>query len=232
MERSLPSMFSIDRRSFILGVGLCAASGVAIAREPKPVNPRIKPETFEAMVPKHFADWRFHDASGIVLPPPDALSDKLYSNLLTRTYVGPGGHSVMLLIAYSNVQDGTVQLHRPEVCYPAGGFSLSPVRQADMADGRGDQFPVSLFSASSFDRNEQVLYWTRLGREFPVSWAAQRLSVIRANVAGAIPDGVLARVSMVAPDMADAQPILEGFVRQLLGAMQPAGRTLLIGRGV
>jgi EpsI family protein len=227
MEPKMP----LDRRNFLLGAAMCAASGIAIARQPQPDNPRITPERFEALVPKRFAGWRFHDASGIVLPPADALSEQIYNNLVTRTYIGPQGQAVMLLLAYSNVQDGTVQLHRPEVCYPAGGFTLSPVRRVEMADDRGHELPISLFSASSFDRNEQVLYWTRLGNDFPLSWAGQRLSVIRANIGGEIPDGLLGRVSMMAPDMADARPVLEQFLRELLAAMTPAGRALLLGRG-
>ena len=225
-------MSPIDRRHFLLGAGLCAASGIAFARQPQATSPVIGKDAFDDLVPERFADWRYQTASGIVLPPPDQLSDRLYDNLLTRAYVGPDGSAVMLLIAYSNVQDGMLQVHRPEVCYPAGGYALSPTQKVMLADGLGDQFPVNLFSATSYDRNEQVLYWTRIGSDFPLSWSAQRIAVIRANLAGAIPDGILARVSMVAPDMADARPILEQFTTQLLAAMQPAGRRLLVGRAV
>ena len=59
------------------------------------------------------------------MPPQDQLQDKVYSQLLTRTYANQAGDEIMLLIAYNGAQDGVVQIHRPEVCYPASGFRLS-----------------------------------------------------------------------------------------------------------
>jgi EpsI family protein len=79
-------------------------------------------------------------------------------------------------------------------------------------------------------RNESVLYWTRIGNDIPTSWAEQRWAVAKENLDGRIPDGILVRTSLVSPDSLDkAREILGGFVRNLLTAVSPEGRKLLIG---
>lgn len=219
----------ITRRSMVMGAVLAGVGGVAMARQPRPESARIGKETLERLVPTRIGDWTFRDSSGLVLPPPDALSDALYSGIVTRTYVAPDRMPMMLLIAYSNVQDGMLQVHRPEFCYPAGGYRLSPTVAEAMPDGVGGIIPANTFSADGVSRTEQVLYWTRVGAAFPTTWLAQRVAVLRANLNGVIPDGVLVRVSTLAPDMASARGDLTAFAAQLVRTAPPPARRLLVG---
>lgn len=219
----------VDRRHFVLGGLLLAGGGLAMARQPKVVSPHVGKDDLEKLVPKQVGEWSFESASGLVLPPSDALSDRLYDGLVTRTYTAPGQPPVMLLVAYSNLQDGMLQVHRPEVCYPAGGYSLSETRSVDIADGAGGTLPANVFSAAGPSRVEQVLYWTRVGAVFPASWTDQRLAVMRANLAGVIPDGVLVRISSLEPALDQALPALSGFAASLIRASGAAGRRLLGG---
>lgn len=224
-----PSSPMLDRRAMVIGAALLGMGGVAMARQPAPVASPVLKNALERLIPLQVGGWSYHDASGIVLPPPDALSDSLYSGLVTRSYVSPGRPPIMLLVAYSNVQDGMLQVHRPEVCYPAGGYRLSPTRVEEVPNGLGGAISANIFSADGVSRTEQVLYWTRVGAFFPTSWLDQRIAVVRANVAGSIPDGVLVRVSTLAPDMASAQADLTAFAAQLVRAASPAARRLMIG---
>jgi EpsI family protein len=120
-----------------------------------------------------------------------------------------------------------LQVHRPEICYPVGGFVLSPTRSSSVRLA-GRQVPANMFSAVGPDRTEQVLYWTRVGTTFPRSWAEQRYAVARANVGGRIPDGAMLRISLIGGDLDPAQPLLEGFARDFVAASpQPLNHVLL-----
>lgn len=219
----------VNRRAFVVGGAMLAAAGGAVARIPQPNKPAISIDAFKALVPDTIGSWRFQQTSGLVLPPEDALSARLYDNLVTRTYADPAGQVIMLLIAYKNFQDGVLQIHRPEICYPAGGYKLSPTIATAIPVGGGRSMPANAFSADGNERSEQVLYWTRIGDAFPVRWSEQRLAVLRANLARINPDGLLARVSMANDDMAMSKPLMVKFIEDLRTAAPPALRQILFG---
>lgn len=219
----------VSRRAFVVGGAMLAAGGAAVARIPQPNSPSIGIEKFKAMVPDTVGSWHFQQTSGLVLPPEDALSARLYDNLVTRTYTNPAGEVIMLLIAYKNYQDGVLQIHRPEICYPAGGYQLSPTTATAIPVGGGRSMPANAFSAVGNDRSEQVLYWTRIGEAFPVRWSEQRMAVLRANLARINPDGLLARVSMPNDDMATSRPLMVKFIEDLRTSSPPALRRILFG---
>lgn len=230
MNDMSPVRPGLDRRAFLIGGGMLAAAGGAAARIPQPDSPAIAQKQFEAMMPDVVGPWRYQQSSGLVLPPEDALSARLYDNLVTRIYTDASGTAMMFLIAYKNFQNGVLQIHRPEICYPAGGYRLTPTLPVEVAVGGGRTMPANSFSASGSDRDEQVLYWTRIGKAFPVRWTEQRWAVLRANLAGVNPDGMLARVSMVNDDMATSKPRMEQFITALRAASPPLLRQVLFGR--
>ena len=219
----------LSRRKMLIGLGMVAASATAYARQPVPNMPKVAKKNFEDMMPDKFGQWTFATTSGVVLPPPDALSDRLYDNLVTRIYTNPEGQPVMFLTAYNNRQDGVLQIHRPEICYPAGGFALSPTRPADIDLASGQSIPANSFLATARDREETVLYFTRLGSAFPQRWVEQRMGVVEANLAGIIPDGLLFRVSTFGGDVERERALLEDFTRQFITASPPRLRKLMLG---
>ncbi|QDZ08037.1 EpsI family protein [Sphingomonas panacisoli] len=219
----------VNRRAFIAGGAMLAASGAAMSRIPQPIAPAIASDKFNALVPDTIGSWHFQQTSGLVLPPEDALSARLYDNLVTRTYSDPAGQVIMLLIAYKNFQDGVLQIHRPEICYPAGGYTLSPTVATEIPLASDRVLPANAFSAIGNSRSEQVLYWTRIGEAFPVRWSEQRLAVLRANLARINPDGMLARVSMPNDDMASSRPLMIKFIEDLRNAAAPQLRRILFG---
>ena len=223
-----PATFDISRRNMVLGVVLGGASAVAFARQPAIANPKIPEKRFEEWVPKSFGAWDEVSQSGVILPPPDALSDRLYDNLVTRVFVAPDLPPVMLLLAYNNAQDGVLQVHRPEFCYPVGGFELTPTRDI-MIETSHRSVPANFFTASAPNRVEQVAYFTRLGSAYPRKWSEQRLAVMRANLAGEIPDGMMMRVSALGLDPREAQGLLTGFAREFIENSNPKLQRLLLG---
>ena len=216
----------LSRRHFFIGGALAATSAVAFARQPRPHKPIIKSEVFERWVPERFGRWSVIARSGVVLPPPDELSDRLYDNLVTRVY-DAGDAQVMLLLAYNNRQDGILQVHRPEVCYPVGGYVLTETQRVSVP-ALGRQVPSNVFTATGYDQTEQVLYFTRLGDAYPRSWTEQRVAVIEANLSGRIPDGIMLRASLLGTDRSSAVSMLQGFIGEFADAAVPPLQKLLV----
>ena len=134
---------------------------------------------------------------------------------------------MMMLLAYNNRQDGVLQVHRPEGCYPVGGYTLTETKRIAIS-ALGKAVPANVFTAVSADRTEQVVYFTRLGGSYPRSWAEQRMAVIEENLAGRIPDGLLVRASLLSRDQGDAVQTLRGFLGQFAEAAAPSLQRLLV----
>ena len=183
--------------------------------------------TLETLVPKSVGPWTYVSASGIVVPPDDQLSRSLYSQVLTRVYTNGDAPPVMLLIAQSGGQTGVLQVHRPEVCYPASGYQLSPVTTQNI-EIAGKRVPTNRLTAIADGQDEQILYWTRVGSDLPVDWRDQRLAVASQNIRGLIPDAVLVRVSIRSNDSTSAYLTLENFVRSMVNSIPQAERRILI----
>jgi EpsI family protein len=217
----------LSRRQVMLGAAMGLTGAAAQAFVPRQKLDILGDGKLEALIPNQVSAWRFLSKSGLVVPPSDELSDRLYSQLLTRVYVAEGRPPIMLLIAQSGAQDGVLQVHRPEVCYPASGYTLSGGALHALSAG-GGALPTRVYTAEGGDRIEQLLYWTRVGNALPTTWLEQRMAVARANLRGQIPDGVLVRVSTIAPDRS-AVSYLDQFARELIEGVSPYARRVLIG---
>jgi hypothetical protein len=108
---------------------MLAAAGAAAARKPKFKLNYLGDRKLEDAVPTEIGRWKFVTNSGLVVPPEDQLQQALYSQLVTRIYDNGSGPPIMLLVAYSASETGFLQVHRPEFCYTAAGYSLSDFEQ-------------------------------------------------------------------------------------------------------
>lgn len=225
---SVPPAATMDRRMFMMGTAMLAAAGVAAALLPSRKIDLLGQHKLENLIPERVGPWGFVSNSGLVVPPEDQLSQQLYAQLLTRTYSAEGLPTIMLLVTQGGGQTGVVQIHRPEVCYPASGFSLSKSRLINIPIGAG-KLATNAFTATADARTEQLMYWTRVGYDLPRTWAEQRWSVAKANLEGYIPDAALIRVSTVMVDPEAAFAVIGQFVRALLASVSPATRTFLVG---
>jgi EpsI family protein len=220
----------MDRRRFGLGLAFLSAAGLAAWRMPRLTLNYLAGRNLEDVIPKQIKDWEFLTASGLVIPPEDQLSRALYSQLLTRVYFEDKSPAVMLLVAYSASQTGVLQIHRPEVCYPAGGYALSPVTPVEI-ELSDRTLRANSLSATNERGTEHVVYWTRVGRHMPLSWAQQRWSVAEDNLRGLIPDAALVRISTIHEDRAEAFTIIGQFIRSLVESLPAESRKILISEG-
>lgn len=219
----------INRRELIIGGACLAAAASAEAMRPRQRMSLIGKAKLDDVVPKQFGAWRFREAEGLVTPTSEnSLAAKLYTQSVGRFYVGPDDQMVMMLIAYGDTQSDTLQLHRPEVCYPAFGFAVTESFQTRYAMGNGAQVPGRNLTATSPGRDERISYWTRIGEYLPASNSEQREMKLRTALQGIIPDGVLVRISNVVGDRDDAFALNARFAADLVRALAPAVRPALV----
>jgi EpsI family protein len=208
----------VDRRKFVLGLLFCSAAGIAAWRQPNVHLDYLGAKKLEDLVPKTIGKWKFVAASGLVVPPEDQLSQAIYSQLLTRVYWDGIGPPVMLLLAQSGSQTGFLQIHRPETCYTAGGYTISAVAPHPIRVG-STTLAANSMEASAGGPTEHIIYWTRVGDQLPQRWSEQKLAVATQNLKGVVPDAILARVSMVTDDGAAAYFALDEFVREMIASV-------------
>lgn len=216
----------LDRRRLLIGLVLAAGAGTALARKPDQPIDLLGKRELEDLVPKKIGAWEFQTNSGLVVPTEDTLSAALYSQLLTRVYANGKDSPIMLLVAQSAGQSGILQIHRPEFCYPAGGFALSEIVPANLPVG-GGSIRVNQLTASMPGRTEQIMYWTRVGRRMPISWAEQRIAVALDNLKGYVPDAVLTRLSTIDSNREAAIERLTRFAETMLTELK-ANRNILV----
>lgn len=223
----LPASGIGTRRQFLMGGACLTAATTAFAFKPRHHVEFLGDAKIEALVPLQFGGWSFVGSSGLVLPPEDQLQNSLYSQLLTRTYNNAAGHQIMLLIAYNASQDGVVQVHRPEVCYPASGYRLSAIEEHVVHLATETNIPGRYVIAETGLRREEIIYWTRLGSYFPQKWSEQRWAVFIQNMRGDIPDGLLIRFSSVMEEVGVAG--LDDFARELYASVNSRMKHVLSG---
>jgi EpsI family protein len=217
----------VDRRKLLLGLFFCSAAGLAAWRQPNKHTDNLGNSKLEDIVPKTIGPWSFVTASGLVVPPNDQLSRTLYSQLLTRVYSDGRNPPIMLLIAQSGWQTGILQVHRPETCYPASGYLISPVTPHYFRAGTAN-VAANTLTAVSDGMAEQIIYWTRVGDQVPLSWRDQRIAVAEQNLRGVIPDAVLVRVSTVSSDTDEARATLDAFIQAMLASVPASKRNVFV----
>lgn len=214
----------------LIGVALFAAAAGGVALKPtERIASRQPGIDLKAMIPAQFADWKI-DEQGIALlvdPQSQAASDRIYSQTLARAYVNPKGERIVLAIAYGGDQSDSMQVHKPEVCYPAQGFRVMKLEPGVFDTGFGN-IPVKRMLATQGPRIEPVMYWITVGDTVAGGDLERKLAQLKYGLTGKVPDGLLFRVSSIG-DEASAYPVQEGFIRALLKALAPESRQRLIG---
>jgi EpsI family protein len=223
----------LTRRAVVAAALMAAAAVSGQAMVPTKRMALLRgPFKLDDIVPSNFADWRVDNrsAGGIVNPQTEALLNKLYSQMLDRIYVDGQGHRIMLSIAYGADQaDDDVQLHYPEVCYPAQGFRVKSNRVEQVDTAQGVIHVRRLETQFSDSRFEPVTYWTIIGDRQSLGGWDRKISEIRHGLKGEIVDGLLFRVSSIDRNSEQAFAVQADFIRGIVAAMTPQARKQLAG---
>lgn len=215
----------------ILAMMLCAAclgialrANIILADELAPIN-------LKTMVPIAFGGWQeLPNASVQIIDPQQKETlERIYSDTLSRTYVSSQGYRIMLSIAYGKNQSKALELHAPEICYPAQGFALLNKQKVTL------DLPVSPILATRLRTNldqrfEPITYWTVVGDHITTNALEKRLTEMRYAMHGRIPDGMLVRVSSIDKDTDNAYVIQDRFARDLIQAIAPDHRSRFAGK--
>ena len=217
-----------------VAVALAMAMAAVLAVWAKPVH-KISVQkgipNLEAMIPQQFGDWRLDRQAGALVADPtvDQQLNKLYTALLTRTYINSQGQRVMLSIAYGEDQRDGMQVHRPEVCYPAQGFKVLSSERTQLDLGT-HTIPVRhVVTNFANELTEPVTYWTTIGNQVTDGGREKKLIELDYAMKRQIPDGLLFRMSTRGPDVDAGFAVQRSFAQDLLAAVAPGERVRLAG---
>jgi len=205
------------------GLGTVLRPTISIADELPPID-------LKTMVPTAFGNWReeLNVSAQIIDPQQKQMLDKIYNKTLSRTYINNQGYRIMLSIAYGKNQSGTQQLHKPELCYPAQGFSLLST-QSGKLDLLGRQIPAFRLETSLGQRFEPITYWTVVGDHVTSSMTDKRITEVRYAMRARIPDGMLVRISSIDKGTDNAYAVQNQFASEMIQAISPEHRNRFAG---
>lgn len=221
----------IARRNLLLGAACVAAAGAGTALKPRREAPLLKGAKLANVVPAAFGAWTSQDMSDpLAINGEGTLSAKLYNELVVRQYVNATTETgITMLLAYGGRQSDELQLHRPEVCYPAFGYDLMRNEAISLPIGGSAVLPARRLVAEQGDIRESIIYWSRMGELLPQDGGEQRKARLEIAMQGIIPDGLLSRFSIVGQDPNQDWATIGAFVTELIAAIAPDMRKVLIG---
>jgi EpsI family protein len=210
-------------------LGAALRPRISLADERPPIN-------LKTMVPMAFGEWQeLLNASTQIIDPRQKQSlEKIYSEILTRTYVNRDGYRIMLSIAYGKNKSDSLQLHKTEICYPAQGFALlSQFKdRIQVSDKLEQSIPITRLTTSLGQRAEPVTYWTTVGDKVVQGQFNKKITEMRYAFSGHIPDGMLVRFSSIDTEPARAFAMQTQFAAEMIRAIDPASQRRFVGNGL
>lgn len=225
-------MISNRRKAVFALAGMATAAAGALAARPTRTFAAMGADlNLDAEVPQQFGAWQV-DAGLMPLQPNPQLQralDEAYDQILARTYRNQAGYRVMLSMAYGGRRDQSMDIHRPEVCYPAQGLSV----RRDTFDASLSlperALPMKRLVAGSGERNEPITYWLVIGDGVTTYGYGHRLTTLKYGLTGRVPDGMLIRTSSIDKDEARSFAMQDAFLNAFFSALRPQFRRRLIG---
>ncbi|MFM9434222.1 EpsI family protein [Janthinobacterium sp. CG_23.3] len=218
--------------SAVLGLLMVASAGTAELIMPTHfLSDSRQAVTLETAMPRSFGGWTEERGgmAAVVNPSTEAALKEIYTQTVSRTYVNRAGYRIMLSLAYGANQSDGLQLHYPEVCYPAQGFEVSSNRNGVLATPRGAIRVKRLETNLSRQRYEAVTYWSTVGDVVVQGGINKKMAEMRYRLGGQIPDGLLFRVSSIDVDSARSFQLQDEFVSELASALPAADKLRLMG---
>lgn len=218
-------------RNSIIALLMLASSAAAMALRPTHrIAAMQSAVNLEVMIPKSFGDWQEQpqNSGQIINPQQQEMLDKIYTQLLTRTYINNKGERIMLSIAYGADQSDAKQLHYPEVCYPAQGFQVVSSSTGKVKTDFGDIRVKRLLTVMG-NRSEPLTYWTTVGNKVVLGSREAKLEQLRYGFRGDIPDGLLFRVSSITTEVEKGYATQEAFSQALVASLAEHDRLKLAG---
>jgi EpsI family protein len=111
-----------------------------------------------AVLPYQLGEWRGWDEKF------DPMYGKDPSDSMTlRTYEGKGHKHVFVYIGYYADLPAIMEIHNPEICYPAQGWSIVSHGESNLALYRGKPHRAQQMLVSNVGNNRLVMWWYNVG---------------------------------------------------------------------
>jgi EpsI family protein len=222
-------MNALRRRAVVLALGMGSAAALAAWLKPSPLASAARID-LDHVLPAQFGDWQLDPAASAFVRAADrrGAQVRIYDQVFERTFINPRGDRIMLSVAYGGDQSADMQLHRPEVCYRAGGFEVGGVSGATLRLAAGE-LPVTRLVARLPGRPEPITYWAVVGGRLD---DGNRPSLLQRVTRSARPqrgDGLLVRVSSIDPDAGRAYQLHADFAQAMLAALPATERARVTG---
>jgi EpsI family protein len=168
-------------------------------------------------LPASFGEWQSED-----YPLTPSVARVLGADVtLQRRYWTPGGHDVLLFLAYFSKQAVNSQIHSPRHCVPGSGWDIVSMEDASVHPGERSQ-PATRMLLSHDERPYEMLYWFRtrggvVTGEYSLKWDLVLNSLRRRPT-----DAVFVRYSAALEDtarMAKVMTRLEPDLDRVLNAV-------------
>lgn len=143
-----------------------------------------------------------------------AMVAKIYKQNLSRVYRNAEGDRIMLSVVYGSDQSDAMQVHKPEVCYLAQGFTLQEVSRSVLGI-QNRQIPAVRLKTVLGRRVEPITYWTTVGDQIVAGGIHKKLLELGCGLNGKIPDGMLVRISSIDPDAPHAYAMHDRFAGEM-----------------
>lgn len=232
LRNIMASSNAIDRRrAAVVVLALLLAAALSFVWRPQRTYSQARAAVpLEQIFLAQFGEWSPDLAgSGLTISAREGGKRyEMYSQVLERAYINRQGQRIMLSVAYGE-QSGSVQMHRPEVCYRASGFKVNHTEPMRLDIGPLT-LSVTRVLAQTDRRIEPITYWTVLGDHVYADGRSQQWAQLSAGLRGQILDGMLVRISSIDQDTARAYALQEGFARALFNAVPAAYRQRVFGQ--
>jgi EpsI family protein len=171
------------------------------------------------VIPYHFGEWKGSDRQ----------FDPVYGQdpsdtMLLRAYEGGDGKSVVVYAGYYKDLAAVMELHNPEVCYPAQGWSIQTIGESEETVQQGIRIRAREMIVNSSSGHRAVMWWYNAGtRPFENRLRHLYISLALASFRGRT-DGSLVRLEtpFQGKDEAAARTRLEKFRTALLPSLERA----------
>jgi EpsI family protein len=236
MKLPTPSL----RLAGVIAAAMALAAAGALALTPAPAHDRTAAPVLADTLPANFGPWRLEARQDQQAAVSDGTETggELYDQVVMRSYVNRDtGQAVMLALAWGAQQRQDVKVHRPEVCYPAQGFSMlrAPEDGVLALPQHAQPIPVRTLLTRQGSQIETVRYWIRIGNRYGGDGFGTRVYLLREGLEGRVPDGILVRASQRLPARGDVNAeagqsyaVLDQFLRDLTAAVPAATRDMLV----
>lgn len=186
---------------------------------------------YNSIIPNEIGPWEIvkKQFATIVNPGEQKVINELYSETVERNYFSQEGGLIMLSLAYGPYQTDKIQVHKPEVCYPAQGLEVEDIYSTEI-DVLGRAIPVTRMVANRGQKKEFVTYWIKSGDKVFNNDINRKIYSLKKRMLGQSVDGLLFRVSSIGLETHTEFQKQDFFIAELLDVLADEHKATIIGQ--